>query len=1362
MKKKYAILMLLMAGLAVSAGYAKEATVTSALPGANADPHIVCFDGTYYIYPTTDGFDGWDSSSFSCWSSEDLVHWENEGVILDFKKDLKWANNRAWAPCIAHANGKYCFYFSAEQQIGVAVSDKPTGPFEDPLGKPLIARGAYGCQVIDPMVFMDNDGSAYLYFGSGGCNVVKLNEDMVSFPADQVKRITPKGYCEGAFMMKRKGLYYLMWSSYDTRDPRYCVNYATGPSPMGPFTLAGHNPILKQKGSVKAAGHHSVVQAPDKDQWYIAYHRFQIPDGNGYNREVCISPMRFDTDGAIEAVDVFEPAYAYLMPYFGPQEKLYYSYSYDARNWKALNNGKPVWSPPFVRDPFINRVNGKFHLVHTTGWSGTTIGHWESDDLINWTGGEIEVIDKSRQRCWAPEFSYSRFEEVFYVYWASVYDGHSAMHYLKTKDWNNIKPDDSAIYYDIGIHDIDLTITEHHGNYYGFHKTGDVNDKMGNRLSISKSLDPSKASFAKDGHGKVVFSDESKPTEGPEVIKLIGREKWYIYGDPFGSPMEAWETNDFITFKKIKVTTPGGAKHCSMIPVTHMELEALLRRYSDQEETTTELRKYTDISSSKAAKKKVDLFLRPFDLKDVRLLDGPFKDAQDLHRTVLLKYEPDRLLSWFRKEAGLQSKAKVYEGWENKGIAGHTLGHYLSGCSLMYASTGDDEFKKRVNYIVRELAVCQNADGDGYIGAVKNGKMIFTEEVAKGNIRSQGFDLNGMWVPFYTQHKIYNGLRDAYRICNNQEALVVSKGFADWLETVVGHLNDEEMQSVLACEHGGMNESLADLYADTGDERYLAFARKFHHKAILSPLSKGVDCLPGKHANTQIPKLVGLAHLYELTGNEKDRETAEFFWDRVVYHHSYVTGGHCINEHFGPPDKLNDRLGPNTTETCNVYNMLKLSRHLIQWGYAAKAGDFYERALFNHVFGTQHPGDGRVIYNLTLEMGGFKLYQDPFGFTCCVGTGMENHAKYGESIYFHGDDCLYVNLFIASELNWKDKGLIIRQTTNFPDTDSSTLIFTCKKPTELAVQYRCPYWAQQGVLLTINGKEQQVNIEPGALGTIRRTWKTGDRLYIRIPMNLRLETMPDNKDRVAIMHGPLVLAGDLGEVNEAKASRPDLVPVLVTEHRDPLEWIRSIENKPNTFQTVNVGRPGDVTLTPFFRMHDRRYSIYWDMYTEKRWKMEQTARKEVLEELKKLEAMTIDFVQPGEMQPERDHNLKGEHTSAGQFKGHKWRHAHDGWFSFDIKVLPDEPVTIQATYWGSDAGDRIFDVLVDNIIVATQTLENNKPDKFYVENYNIPFELTQKKNKVTIRFQSQEGKVAGGLFGVRVMRTKKRDNGITK
>jgi len=276
------------------------------LPGAYADPHITAFGGKYYMYPTTDGTVGWAATYFTCWSSPDLVHWNNEGKILDLPKDLKWASTRAWAPAIAKKNGRYYFYYSADVNIGVAVADQPTGPFVDPLGRPLVKKGAVKGQVIDPMVFVDDDGSAYLYFGQGTCNIVKLNPDMISYNSQEMISIKPQGYNEGPFVFKRNKKYYLMWSEYDTRDPRYSVAYATSDSPMGPFIKAAGEPVLKGNGVVQGAGHHSVVQVPERDEWYIAYHRFIIPGGNGYNRETCISPMRFDAQGNILSVNVFE------------------------------------------------------------------------------------------------------------------------------------------------------------------------------------------------------------------------------------------------------------------------------------------------------------------------------------------------------------------------------------------------------------------------------------------------------------------------------------------------------------------------------------------------------------------------------------------------------------------------------------------------------------------------------------------------------------------------------------------------------------------------------------------------------------------------------------------------------------------------------------------------------------------------------------------------------------------------------------------------------------------------------------------------------------------------------------------------
>ncbi len=591
---------------------------------------------------------------------------------------------------------------------------------------------------------------------------------------------------------------------------------------------------------------------------------------------------------------------------------------------------------------------------------------------------------------------------------------------------------------------------------------------------------------------------------------------------------------------------------------------------------------------------KVELKARPFGLDEVTLTGGPFKHAMELQKVSLLRYEPDRLLAGFRKNAGLKPKAERYGGWESKTIAGHSLGHYLSGCSLMYKATADQRFKKRVDYVVTELDAAQQAHGDGYIGAFGDGKKIFEQQIARGDIKAKPFNLNGIWVPLYTQHKVLAGLRDAYRLVGNEKALELAKNFADWLCGVFEPLNEKQVQEVLSCEHGGINEVLADLYADTGEQKYLELSRRLYHKAILHPLSQGKDILPGNHANTQVPKLIGLARLYELTGERDYRRTARFFWDRVVNHHSYATGGHCDKEHFGPPDELRDRLSENTTETCNVYNMLKLSRHLFQWSADPEVADFIERAVYNHILAGQHPQSGRVIYNLSLKMGGYKHYQNPFGFTCCVGTGMENHQKYGRFIYFHDEEGLYVNLFAASTLDWSARGIKVQQETRFPEEQGTKLKFSCRKPTKFKLRIRAPYWMVEDMTVSINGEALPVGGQPSGYVVIDRTWKNGDVVEVEMPFALRAAPMPDDKNRVAIMYGPLVLAGDLGPVKDERAEKSDYVPVLVAEGRDPSDWLSPVEGEPNTFRTTSA-RPRNVTLKPFFRTHDRRYTVYWDL-----------------------------------------------------------------------------------------------------------------------------------------------------------------------
>lgn len=741
----------------------------------------------------------------------------------------------------------------------------------------------------------------------------------------------------------------------------------------------------------------------------------------------------------------------------------------------------------------------------------------------------------------------------------------------------------------------------------------------------------------------------------------------------------------------------------------------------------------------------------PFPLCAVRLLDGPFEHAQELDAKYLLSLSADRLLSRFRSNAGLTPKGPAYGGWESEGVSGHTLGHYLSACSLMYASTGDKRFKGRAAYVVRELDECQQAAGDGFLGAMPNGREVFAR-VAKGDITSAGFDLNGSWVPWYNEHKTFAGLIDACLYTGNQDAKRVLLRLADWAVETTKALTDDQWQRMLACEHGGMNDALADVYALSGDTRYLDLARKFYHKAVLDPLSRREDKLTGLHANTQIPKTIGAARLYELTGEDKFQTIASFFWDDVTKDRSYVIGGNSDGEHFPPKEEMSKHIGPSTTETCNTYNMLKLTRHLFSWNPRAEYADYYERALFNHILASQNPDDGMMCYYVPLKTGVPKAYNTPFdSFWCCTGTGMENHAKYGDSIYFRGaGDDLYVNLFIASELTWAEKGVGLQQVTGFPEKGTALLRFTCTKPAELALHIRRPYWATKGFTLLVNGSKELIRSKPGTFVTVHRTWKTGDTVEIAMPMTVREEPMRDNPRKVALMYGPLVLAA---RVDPSKPS-----PVLIEGAKTVTAALKPLPGQPGGFRADSAvfrsseARAG-MTLHPFYKVYKTPYIVYWDQFSEGEWKAREAEYRAEQDRKKALDARTVDTLDIGEMQPERDHHVTGEKTSAGDFNGRKWRHATDGgWFAFDMKVDPRAPVDLVCTYWGGDANNREFDVLVDGEKIASQVLENNKPGTFYDQVYAIPERLTTGKASVSVRFQARPGKWAGGLYGCRIIR----------
>ncbi len=749
----------------------------------------------------------------------------------------------------------------------------------------------------------------------------------------------------------------------------------------------------------------------------------------------------------------------------------------------------------------------------------------------------------------------------------------------------------------------------------------------------------------------------------------------------------------------------------------------------------------------------VEIKAYAFNLKDVRLLEGsPFKNAMEKDSAYLIVIEPDRLLHRFHKNAGLSTKGDVYGGWESENLSGHTLGHYLSACSMFYANTGNTEFKKRVDYIVDELERCQVARKTGYVGAIPNEDTIFAR-VSRGDIKSGGFDLNGGWSPWYTVHKVMAGLVDAYLYCDNEKALKIVTGMADWTERTIRNLNEEQRLKMLMCEYGGMNDVLANIYSITGNKRYLDLSYKFYDEFVMGQLAKEIDPMPGKHSNTNVPKAIGSARQYELTGLGSDKTIASFFWDIMVHHHTYVIGGNSNYEYCGEPDKLNDQLSDNTCETCNTYNMLKLTRHLFAWNPNSQLTDFYERALFNHILSSQNPNDGMMCYFVPLRMGTIKQFSDKFNtFTCCVGSGMENHSKYVEGIYNEtkaGD--LFVNLFIPSELSWKKHDATIRLETGFPYDAKVNLTVMLKKSKEFLISVREPRWANKNVQIRVNGKI--IDIKSNSIGylDIKRKWQNNDHVEVMLPMSLYTESMPDNPNRIAFLYGPVVMAAQLGD------TMPDPVygtPVLLTNNRNIGDWLISIENQPLTFKMHGVGQPFDAVLKPFFSTYDKYYSVYFDYFTTSDWAARQQEYETEKKRQKEIEEQTIDNFRIGEMQPERDHNLTASEQSYVDFAlGRTGREARrNNFFSFEMKVNPTIPNSLLLTYIGDDK-DRKFDILVEGTRIAIAEWSGGTTGKFYDVEYSIPKELFEGKTKITVRIEANYGKTAGRVFGCRVLKS---------
>ena len=757
--------------------------------------------------------------------------------------------------------------------------------------------------------------------------------------------------------------------------------------------------------------------------------------------------------------------------------------------------------------------------------------------------------------------------------------------------------------------------------------------------------------------------------------------------------------------------------------------------------------------------------VEPFSVNDVKLTQSDFKHAEDMDIRYLLGIDPDRLLAPYLKEAGLTPKAQNYTNWENTGLDGHIGGHYLSALSYMYASTGNAEIKGRLDYFISELKRCADANGNGYISGVPDGKKKW-KEISEGNIRASSFGLNDGWVPLYNIHKIFAGLRDAYLLTGNKDAKQMFINLTAWMYDLTKGLSDDQLQRMLDSEHGGLNETFADAAAISGDERFMQLAKRFSHKKVLDPLLRGEDRLTGMHANTQIPKVIGYKRIADIEGNDQWDRAAQFFWKTVVDNRSITIGGNSVREHFHPADDFSSMLtseqGP---ETCNTYNMLRLTKMLYETSADTHYMDYYERALYNHILSTVNPIQGGFVYFTPMRSGHYRVYSQPqTSFWCCVGSGMENHARYGEMIYSHGGaDNLYVNLFIPSELTWGKT--LITQTNRFPAEEATTITVNPKKPAEFTIRVRIPEWTDASKMQpTVNGQPVEAKAEGGYLA-ISRKWAKGDKLHVQLPMSLRAVSLPDKSDNYSFMYGPIVLASSLGKQEQLGLFADDSrgghiaggrqlplqdMPVLVADKNNLMANITKVEGRPMTFRLTGSvpEKYAEMTLVPFNSLHECRYMVYWPVVSQQDWqaKQEEIARAEA--ERQVIEQATADKVICGEQQPESDHFVKMERVRNGDFNGRHWRMAEKGgWFSYDMRTNSQAVKKLHVICSGNDRSDASVQVNGKEVGVINPA-NVREPQTF-------TFDLSDVKAKegiLVVKFSPKSKDVTPRFFEVRLMK----------
>lgn len=765
----------------------------------------------------------------------------------------------------------------------------------------------------------------------------------------------------------------------------------------------------------------------------------------------------------------------------------------------------------------------------------------------------------------------------------------------------------------------------------------------------------------------------------------------------------------------------------------------------------------------------ISVKVESFPVSDVRLNDGPFKHAEDMDIRYLLALDPDRLLAPYMKEAGLTPKADNYTNWENTGLDGHIGGHYLSALSFMYAATGNSEIKARLDYMLAELKRCQDAAGDGYLCGAPDGRRIW-REISEGKIKASAFGLNGGWVPLYNIHKIYAGLRDAWQQTGSREARTMLIRLTDWMAGVVAGLDDAQVQNMLDSEHGGLNETFADVAAITGDKKYLELSRRFSHRRLLDPLLNHEDRLTGMHANTQIPKVIGFKRIADIDGDKSWDDAARFFWQTVTDRRTITIGGNSVREHFHPADDFTSMLtseqGP---ETCNTYNMLRLAKMLYATSGDGSFMDYYERALYNHILSTQDPVQGGFVYFTPMRPGHYRVYSQPqTSFWCCVGSGMENHARYGEMIYGHdGDKELYVNLFIPSALQWGSVN--IEQQTAFPEEEATTIVINPKKKSgaEFLLHMRCPEWAEAGeVRLSVNGEPQEVAVRDGYF-SISRKWKPGDRVRMEMPMHLSAVKLPDGSANYSFLYGPIVLAAQTGTQRQdglfADDSRgghiaagPKMalqdMPVIVEDNGNVLSHVSKEDGKlAFTLSGLSPESSATMRLVPFSRLHECRYMVYWPVISSQ----ELQARKDSLEREEQaraaLDAVTADKIICGEQQPESDHFVKSEKSVTGDDNDMHWRDA-SGWFSYVLRTGGNAVGKVRLVF--RDDSRRDMRVWIDGEELAGSA-DVKLPSGLSVREYALPASVSGKE-RMELKIGRGDKSATPRVYEVRLMMEEKK------